>query len=390
MPTPILRAALLAAATALACSGAFAAHRLNDTAIDFCIDGDGRFIDCTGTGQDAEFGRDVTRPKNGDGHLGFHFTKLCNSGERAGEGSCPAKPEPGDAPDEWGCTRDEVTGLLWENKTQKGHRAGSRTYTFYSPAYDPVGEYGGLHDATGFLNSVNEAGLCGAHDWRLPKPAELLGIVDMGSFSLPPVDERFFPNTAPTFYWGAGEALGDRFEKESAWASYYFFNLGDIMTRGREDPYAVRLVRSGEFGGKRYVISPDRQEVTDRLSGLIWRRCVEGSTLEGSALVGERCVGQPLTPDWLKTLAHARRQARNTGVAWRLPNLNELASLIDHEHLPHIDTQAFPGGGSHTLWSSSSTPADPTPRCVAFHNGNTFGCSQGGGGSFGSRLVRDR
>ena len=44
-------------------------------------------------------------------------------------------------------------------------------------------------DLTGYLASVNEAGLCGAHDWRLPAPAELMGIVDMGVLTLPPVDQ---------------------------------------------------------------------------------------------------------------------------------------------------------------------------------------------------------
>jgi len=381
MPTPFLPASLIATATLLAGIGAHAAPHLDDTAISYCIDANGAFIGCGGTGQDAEYGRDVTRPKDGDGRLGFRFTKLCNSGERAGEGNCPAGPRPGDAADEWGCTRDEVTGLLWENKTETGHRAGNLSYTFYSPEYDPIGHYGSPGDATGFLHAVNEAGLCGAHDWRLPRPTELLGIVDMGSVTLPPVDVRFFPNTATNFYWGASNAP----DKADAWASYYFFNLGDIMTRDRKDVYAVRLVRGGELDGKRFVISPDQQEVTDRLSGLAWRRCVEGQSFDG-----QHCVGKPFEPDWQKALAHARRQARDTGVPWRLPNLKELASLLDHEHSPHIDHQAFPGGGNDTLWSSSATPADPTPRCVAFRDGSTFGCSQGGRGSFGLRLVRDR
>jgi hypothetical protein len=202
-------AALIAVAAALASIGTAAAvPTLNDTGIDYCIDENGDFIDCIGTGQDAVYGRDVTRPKNADGRVGFAFTMVCNDGRRAGEGGCPANPKLGDAPNEWGCTRDQVTKLLWETKTASGHRAGSHMYTFYTPAYDPVGEYGGPNDLTGFLNSVNEAGLCAAHDWRLPTPAELVGIVDMGVIPVPPVDERFFSNTLANFYWGAGTPLG--------------------------------------------------------------------------------------------------------------------------------------------------------------------------------------
>jgi len=383
VPTHIVSATLIAAAAMLTCTGAVAAPRLNDTGIGFCIDAGGNFIECAGTGQDAETGRDVTHRRNRDGRVGFRFTRLCNDGERAGEGLCPARPRPGDAPHEWGCTRDEVTGLLWENKTDSGHRAGSRMYTFYSRKYDPEGQFGGPHDTTGFLESVNDAGLCGAHDWRLPTPVELQGIVDMGRVVLPPVDERFFPNTQ-SFYWGAGVVRGTPLAKELAWGTDYFFGLGDISAQFRSGAAGVRLVRDGTLEGRRFVVSPDEQEVTDRLSGLTWRRCVEGLTFDGT-----RCAGQPLVLQWMDTLAHALDEAHDTGVAWRLPNVKELASLLDHEGLPHIDIKAFPGAANDILWTSSSFPTDPTPRCVAFTDGGTFACSQEGG-EFGSRLVRDR
>jgi hypothetical protein len=379
-----LPAALIAVAAALACTGAAAVPALNDTGIGYCIDENGDFIDCMGTGQDAEYGRDVTRPKNADGRVGFDFTKMCNNGSRAGEGSCPANPQPGDGPNEWGCTRDRVTKLSWETKAASGHRAGSRTYTFYTPEYDPDGEYGGPNDLTGFLNSVNAAGLCAAHDWRLPTPTELAGIVDMGVIPLPPVDERFFPNTLANFYWGAGKPLGWFFEKELAWGSDFHFGLGDISAQFRSGARPVRLVRGGEFSGKRFVVSPNQQEVTDQLTKLTWRRCVEGRAFDGT-----RCAGKPLALTWTNTLAHALQQAHDTGVAWRMPNVKELASLLDHERLPHISVKAFPGAQVDVLWTSSSFPTDPTPRCVDFPNGITFACSQGGG-TFGSRLVRDR
>jgi hypothetical protein len=384
VPTRILSSTLVAAAAALACAGAHAAHRLNDTGIGFCIDADGNFIDCAGTGQDAESGRDVTHPRNGDGRAGFSFTRFCNSGERAGEGSCPARPTPGDGPREWGCTRDDVTGLLWENKTASGHRAGSRMYTFFSPEYDPDGKYGGPHDLTGFLDSVNAAGLCGAHDWRLPKPIELQGIVDMAAPDLSAVDARFFPNTAANFYWAAGVVRGTPLAKELAWGSDFAFGLGDITSQFRESPRPVRLVRGGGLAGKRYIISPDGQEVTDRLSALVWRRCAEGQAFDGA-----RCAGTRLVVSWTETLANALEQAQETGVPWRLPNVKEQASLLDHEKLPHIDVQAFPGGNDDYVWTSSSFPTDPTPRCVDFPDGMTFACSQGAN-AFGSRLVRDR
>jgi hypothetical protein len=380
--TRILLAVLLIASATLA-TNAIASPRLNDTGIDFCIDAQGTFIDCHHTGQDAVSGRDVTHPRDADGRLGFHFTRLCNSGERAGEGSCPATPTPGDAPDEWGCTRDEVTGLLWETKTASGLRAGSLTYTYFSPEYDPDGQYGSPTDLTGYVKSFNEAGLCGSHDWRLPAPTELMGIADMSANTFPAVDQRFFPNTLPNLYWGAGQALGLHFGKELAWTSHFASGLGGIGAQFRTDHRGVRMVRGGELGRKRFMVSPDGQEVTDRLTGLAWRRCVEGRAFDGV-----RCAGQRLKATWTEALAHARRQARETGVAWRMPNVKELASLLDHERLAHVDTKAFPGAGGDYLWTSSSFPADPTPRCLAFPDGGDFSCV--GWGTFGLRLVRDR
>jgi hypothetical protein len=211
----------------------------------------------------------------------------------------------------------------------------------------------------------------------------LQGIVDMGAISLPPVDERFFPNTAANFYWAGGVVRGTPLAQELAWGSTFFFELGEINSQFRESPRPVRLVRGGAMQDKRYLVSADGQEVTDRQSGLTWRRCVEGSSFDGL-----RCAGKPFESTWVDALANALVQARDTGVAWRLPNLKELASLLDFEGLPHIDVEAFPNARRDNLWTSSSFPTDPTPRCVDFADGNTFSCSQGGN-RFGSRLVRD-
>jgi hypothetical protein len=378
-----LSAVLIATVAALTCGNA-AAGRLNDTGIDFCTDPAGAFIDCEGTGQDATTGRDVTRPHGHNGRLGFHFTKLCNSGERAGEGSCPAKPKPGDAPNEWGCTRDEVTDLVWETKTKFGPRAGANRYTFYSPEYDPDGQYGSPTDLTGFLNSVNEAGLCGAHDWRLPTPTELLGIIDMGALTFPHVEQRYFPFTWSSHYWGAGTVLGRRENENTAWSTSYLLTE-EIGTHYRSDPWHVQLVRDGQPDRKRFVISSDQQEVTDRWSGLTWRRCVEGTSFDG-----RQCSGTPLPLPWTDALAHAQEQAHDTGVAWRLPNLKELASLLDFEHLPRLKPHFFPDAkGTTVLWTSSSRADNPAPRCVDFYNGMTSTCPLGNG-PVESRLVRDK
>jgi hypothetical protein len=382
MSTHLLLATLLAAAAALSTASFASAPRLNDTGAGVCIDSSSQIIDCGGTGQDAEFGRDLTHPNDANGRAGFRFTRLCNSGEREGEGRCPVAPPTGNGRNAWGCTRDEVTGLTWEVKTVGGSRDVQRSYTFYSPAFDPVGEYGGPGDATGFVNAVNAAGLCSASDWRLPTPAELVGIADMGITTLPAVDTRFLPNTSSDLYWAAGTVLGQVFANELAWGTDFAFGFGSIGRQFRESPRPVRLVRGASAGGKRFVVSADGQEVIDRSTGLAWRRCEEGLQFDGAA-----CTGHGLLLAWPDALARAQQQASDTGVDWRLPNAKELASLLDHTRRSHIDTRAFPARQAGTVWTSSPILIYKLPRCVSFLDGSTSICN-----SFaveGLRLVRD-
>ena len=94
-------------------------------------------------GQDCHYGRDKaaadgTLTKTGGSTLnngianGFDYTKVCNSGQLAGQGTCPADPALGAGADDWACTKDNVTGLIWEVKTTSGLRNQNHTYTWFN------------------------------------------------------------------------------------------------------------------------------------------------------------------------------------------------------------------------------------------------------------------
>ncbi|ASM79014.1 hypothetical protein VITFI_CDS3237 [Vitreoscilla filiformis] len=172
MQSKIYWAACAALAGLAASPAAHAKMPLNDTGMRACVDFDaGYFVqDCTDTGQDGEFGRDVTHKKNSDGRLGFSYRKICNNGEAAGTGSCPADPKFGTAATAWGCTEDRVTGLVWEIKRPTGLRTITAIY-----AKKPGGFY---PTAAGFVATVNRRSMCGAGDWRLPTVMELQSIVN--------------------------------------------------------------------------------------------------------------------------------------------------------------------------------------------------------------------
>lgn len=99
----------------------------------------------------------------------------------------------------------------------------------------------------------------------------------------------------------------------------------------------------------RYIISADGREVTDVNTGLVWKRCAEGTTWTGST-----CVGIPTQFTHEAALVHAKAQN-----GWRLPNVKELTSIVDFSTMrPAIDAAAFPGTASWWYWSSTPYAVD--------------------------------
>lgn len=98
-----------------------------------------------------------------------------------------------------------------------------------------------------------------------------------------------------------------------------------------------------------YVISTDGSEVTDQNTFLIWKRCAEGMDF-----LGDTCTGSASTFTHEAALRHAKAQADSTGIAWRLPNVKELASIYDLSlYNRAIDEIVFPATPYAGFWSST-------------------------------------
>jgi Protein of unknown function (DUF1566) len=254
--------------------GAFAqmptVPKLNDTGVNLCYDGSVA-VSCdpvskdTGTHprQDGRYGRDKKPglPKIGNGPKGFDYTKICNSGQSAGSGTCPASPALGTGANEWGCTKDNVTNLVWEIKTPGAAdlRSAAHTYAWYSTNTTTNGGNAGSVGSNtcvatlpgaqcntqAFVTAVNAISLCGATDWRLPNRKELQSLVDYGKPGVSPaqavVDLSFFPNTQRYYYWSSSSYAGG---STSAW--YVEFVVGYDDRIDKSVGYHVRLVRAGQ------------------------------------------------------------------------------------------------------------------------------------------------
>jgi hypothetical protein len=373
----------------------------NDTGIILCGVEPKGIQPCVGTepwGQDAHYGRDsmalgATLSKTGGGDAGFDFTKISNTG-----GELPLSATLGRGPNDWACTRDNATGLIWEVKTTEAGdpRDQSHVYTWFdsnSPDGAPGARSGHCLlfacDTEGFVEAVNRMGLCGASDWRLPTVRELREILHFGRYR-PAIDPDFFPNTKNSSYWTATPYAR---RSNKTWVVSLF--KGSTGGADRMATSLIRLVRdsTGLSPLKACRSGPNDNQsddflghgdgtVTDRRTGLMWKQCAEGLNApectitprsEGMARLAElakenpairgrlhgQLSGYPATFTWAQALAQAEASTFAGYDDWRLPNVKELASLLDEcRAFPAINAHVFPNALSHWepgsyYWSSS-------------------------------------
>ena len=208
-------------------------------------------------GQDGQRGQDIIHAnglseKAGRGEQGFDFTRLDEVGDEVDDETLS-----------WSCVRDNITGLIWESKTDDlttTLHSASYSYSWYQSDEDGGfdGDESGIKascsltncNTENYLAEVNSRGVCNFRDWRLPTHNELLSILHLGQAVAPMIDANYFPNTTdslipPVWYW-TQDSSADGFnngQAQNAWAIDFASgndNFINKSTAGR-----VRLVRAG-------------------------------------------------------------------------------------------------------------------------------------------------
>ena len=100
--------------------------------------------------------------------------------------------------------------------------------------------------------------------------------------------------------------------------------------------------------------------VTDTKTGLMWKKCSEGQIWDSNT---NSCSGGNIVYTWQKALQQAQKVNTDGGFAsyidWRVPNKNELASLVEEQcYAPAINLAVFPNASSNSYWSSSPLSDD--------------------------------
>ena len=206
---------------------------------------------------------------------------------------------------------------------------------------------------------------CEKKGWRLPTVNELASIIDSGHanpsltpntfFTIAPADYGYGP------YWTSTEANSDKTNR--AWQ--IIFNRGIIKTESKFNMGFVRCVKGPKQNPLEFVRNNSKQTVKDKTNGLEWQD-TDTSNLS-------------LTR-WIDAISYCENLTLGGYSDWRLPNYNELLSIVNYQKNTPAINSAFQNVKSKPYITSTTdaTTYNDGIWYVHFDNGSTnpFGRTQ--------------
>ncbi len=287
---------------------------LPDTGQTACYNITGKIIACPQPGHSL-YGQDASYTISPPS-----FTKLDASGN----------PLP-DKTDSWTMIRDNVTGLIWENKTND------------SGINDKDKRFNWADATDVFVARLNTDQFGGYSDWRIPTKKELINLIDYGRYS--PALPNVFSYVALDNYWSATNNVCRPYH---AW--HVGFRYG-IDNSSKKSMYLHVLAVRGVSPSPQLIDNNDGT-ISDRATGLMWMKATADADEDGEATIGD-----------IMTWEEALFWCENTSFAgysdWRLPTIKELVSMVSFDvDEPAVDTGYFPDTASSRYWSSTSSRAN--------------------------------
>ncbi len=168
--------------------------------------------------------------------------------------------------------------------------------------------------------------------WRLPNIKELISLIDRSRLSS--TIDSIFQNTSSSPYWSSTPDINP--EYGNVWG--VDFRDGNSFETNKAIPFHVRCVRGTNTSLASFIRDSTFETVFDNRTGLTWQDndIVLSQTFDWNASI-----------DYCENLDFAEKQD------WRLPNINELFSIIDFSRNPAIDS-SFLNISTSNFWSSTS------------------------------------
>jgi len=287
--------------------------KLPDTGQTKCYDWRGYEITCPLPGEKL-YGQDGNYTINPPS-----YTKLDSNGN-----------DLSDSATSWTMVRDNVTGLIWEIKTDD------------ETLNDKNNQYTWQEATSLFIEKLNSSEFGGYSDWRLPTIKELACILDYGN-SVPTIDTNYFPKTISDPYWSSTVFS---FRGDSAWHINFTYG-NDYFTDYESRSYPVRAVRGLQSDNT--LVDNGDGTVTDTSTGLMWQQSTSNTNLL----------------PWTAALSYCEDLTLAGYTDWRLPNMKELRTIVDYKtYNPAIDTDYFPDTMLSDYWSSTTREASPSSGWV--------------------------
>jgi len=319
-----------------------------------CHNASGYRIDCAGGGQDGTFQRGIPWPQPRFNIEGESVT-------------------------------DRLTGLVWCRNANL--------------AEFPLTWQEGLD----YVAQMNRSQAFGYGDWRMPNRRELRSLISHQTRRPALAEDQPFTNIFDGWYWSSTTAA---ISPSHAW--YVNMDGGRMFYGGKDQSFLVWPVRGqgsgvlpvtgqtrcytgagdviacagtgqdAEFSAGYPWPSPrfqvSRGEVIDRLTNLCWQQAAD--------------LSGPVT--WAQALSGVDRLNEQSG-GWRLPNINELESLIDCSmHSPALPAGHPFGALQDVYWSSTTSLYEPDWAWALYLNKGAVGVGQKTQAKFHVWGVRDR
>jgi hypothetical protein len=311
---------------------------INDTGLTECMPG----VDCAL--QDGGTGRGAIPAKlgklNPSSPGSFDYTRICNNGLEEGAAGCPSGTPVGAGASQWGCTRDNVTGLVWRVVDYPGR------YTQGDAVAIPVEGWCGRAASSWRLPSVDQlqsvffnAGTVEGAD----RVAALTSWLPMLNFNRRNALENPIPSSISSEGSGFWSSTLVATATGEAWMALLQGN-GRVRSeasntlRLRVAPVSTADLSSrfadSYYSAARWEANLSAGTLLDRRSGLMWMICSAGWSFNATAGRCDPVAGQPAVRAFRDALAESaavnQDASRNRGYSdWRVPNRAELASLVD-------------------------------------------------------------